>query len=229
MSFYQVDLENLQCIDFKELRELADFIDFTIVCNINNESKLTREWWIICAHSYFKTISGEYSLPIKIRKEKKPKPDFWVHLGKNELGIETTFCSEEKYEQAKKICTDRNDGSYPINTSFMRDIKSTFDNSYFKYPDQPLHGMPIYGNYSSEYTIRKLIMSIDKKVNIYRKYAGKYALAVYVNLPSNGYINDHTKMTLGNRLANNNNWDSVFKSIEIVWSKDMVSKASFHQ
>jgi hypothetical protein len=218
------DFSKIETMHFDRLEEIDDFIETAIDVNTFNESKHSREWWSIAAYVYFHSKTGNLSLPLNLRREKQPKPDFWI-LGSSseEVGIETTFCCEEKYEQAKSICKARNDGSYPINTSFMKDEIKQFDESCLQLPNQPLHGMPIYGNYSTEYTIDRIVKSINIKTEKYGELRSCFRLIVYVNLPSREYVEaTNSRAYICRVLSTHTEWFNTFNSIEILWSKDDV-------
>lgn len=221
-----VNLQDLNQIEFKRMVDVTDFIEYTREINTIGETKNSREWWTISAYSHYNLINGIYGLPLTICRGTTPKPDFWISFkdNVNNLGIETTFCSEQKYEQAKKICKKRNDGSYPINTAFMKNNIGNFDENSFQLPNQPLHGMPIYGNYSKDYTLDRIIKSITKKIETYVDFKNKYILAVYVNLPSNIYIDNAKKLEICKSLSTHKEWSNTFITINIIWSKDTVFK-----
>ena len=209
---------------FTSVEGLRGFIETVRDANTYDETKYSREWWTIAAYLHFHLLSGRYSFPIVARRGDKPKPDFWIRSGgsPDEQGMETTFCCEEKYEQAKRICRKREDGSYPINTSFMKDEVGHFDDTCIQYRDQPLHGMPTYGNYSTTYAINRISKSINEKVAKYDALQGHFGLVVYVNLPSNIYIDDDDKVEINRALSGRSRWSSTFNSIEILWSKEDV-------
>jgi hypothetical protein len=220
------DLNTLDTFDFNSLQGTIDFIEFTREINSTDGSKHSREWWTISAYVHFKVINNSYKFPLSIRRGNGPKPDFWISFSSNAttIGIETTFCSEEKYEQAKKICENRNDGSYPINTSFMKNNLGNFNESSFQLPSQPLHGMPVYGNYPTIYTIDRIEKSIGKKIETYKAFKNKYTLVVYINLPSNAHIHDEKEFEICKALSSHKEWSETFTGIEIIWSKENVMK-----
>lgn len=209
---------------FATLEDLNSFIEMARDANTHNETKYSREWWTIAAYAYYHLIAGKFVFPLNVRRGESPKPDFWIKANNlsDEFGIETTFCCEEKYEQAKRICKERNDGSYPINTSFMKNDIGHFDESSFQLQNQALHGMPIYGNYSTAYTIDRITKSIDEKIAKYNELRGLFSLVVYVNLPSNVYIEGNDKAEICKALSAYEEYFKTFKSIEILWSKNDV-------
>jgi len=225
------DLRTLDAIDFNILQDVTDFISYTIEINTTDESKQSREWWAISAYVHFKVTNNIYNLPLSIRREKEPKPDFWISFpsNANKFGIETTFCSEEKYEQAKKMCEARNDGSYPNNTSFMEDEMGNFDESSIQLPNQPLNGMPIFGNRSTIYSIGKITKSINDKIEKYKDHKNKFSLAVYINLPSNHYIRNEKEIEICKALSSHKEWVETFTDIEIIWSKENVIKLNLQE
>jgi hypothetical protein len=226
-----IDFRKLDAFNFYTLQDIVDFIDFVREINSTDDSKYSREWWTISTYVHFKVINNSYKLPLSIRREKEPKPDFWISFSSNAttIGIETTFCSEEKYEQAKKICETKNDGSYPINTSFMKNDLGNFNESSFQLPSQPLHGMPVYGNYPTIYTTDRIEKSIGKKIETYKALKNKYTLAVYINLPSNINIHDEKEFEICNALSSHKEWSDTFTDIEIIWSKENVMNLNLQE
>lgn len=218
------DYRQMKEKSFATIEGLRDFIETVRDANTCDETKFSREWWTIAAYAHFHALAKRYSFPLIARRGDEPKPDFWIRSdgSSDEKGLETTFCCEEKYEQAKKICRKRGDGSYPINTSFMKDKVNHFNDTSIQYREQPLHGMPTYGNYSTTYATNKISNSINEKVTKYDTLRGHFGLVVYVNLFSNIYIDEDDKEAICHALSGRSRWSRTYSSIEILWSKEDV-------
>lgn len=221
-----IDFETISPVSLNEAKDAVEIIDQSIGIN----TKLSREWWIIASYVLNRLENGVFTYPISIRKETKPKPDFWIEFdsGSNNLGVEVTYCSVEKYEQALKNCEKLNDGSYPINTSFMKDNVTSYDITNIQLPNEPLHGLPIYGKFAIINTIGCLSKSIEKKIKTYKAFANKYILVIYINLPSKIYIdNDIKRNEILQTLSLHQEWANIFKSIEFIWSNSVVEELVF--
>lgn len=223
-----MDLKSLHSIFFENIKSIEAFIESAVEVNSFNESKNSREWWAIAVLIYNKILKNQFPLPITVTKEINSKPDFWVEFWGEKIGIEITYCSSEKYEQANSICTKRKNGSYPINTSFMKEDVTFFDESSIQLPDSPLRGLRVFGEKPIIYTINCLTLSIKQKIEKYKNLGKEYTLAVYMNLPSKYHIDsDLKRRKIIDSLSMNNALAGYFKSIEIVWGIKIVTQIEF--
>lgn len=216
-----IDLKKLTRYDFNSLSEIDQFIEFTREENTLNPTKYSWEWWAGAAYIFF-IISNDSSL-VPVSLIKSERPDFIIALPSQEIKLETTFCTEQRYEQAQRICKKINDGSYPINTMFMRnnDDDYRFDNSFIQNPNDPIYDRT-FGNLSVNYTLRKLDNTIKQKIDSYSEIGREIRLAIYVNLPSKINLSDRDKNYIKQTLSSNKEYQGTFESIELLWDKNFI-------
>jgi len=215
-----IDLKKLTRYDFNSLSEIDQFIEFTREENTLNPTKYSWEWWAGAAYIFF-IISNDSSL-VPVSLIKSERPDFIISLPSQEIKLETTFCTEQRYEQAQRECKKKNDGSYPINTSFMEnhDIDK-YDESFIHNPNDQFYDR-IFGNHSVKYTLRKLNNTIKQKIDSYSEIGREIRLAIYVNLPSKINLSDRDKNYIKQTLSSNKEYQGTFESIELLWDKNFI-------